>query len=290
MRVISRQEWGAAPPRSWSPRRATRYVLLHHTAGPNADLSLEQEIAYQRQMQRFHMVTRGWADIGQHWTVMRSGRVFEGRPEHVIGSHCPGRNSDSVGIEVQGTFLGGAQPSAAQVQALGELVGEICRRYSLDPRRAVSYHRAWYSTQCPGDLVSRIPEIVAIAERAGVSSSRRFADVNIWQPQQEFTGFGARQIFVGYLRSDYRVSKADLLQTAWLNVMGAADNVTFRFQLHGSDGGVVAGPWEVKLRLNQKAAFDLWAMAGTRNLDGAYSWWSSGPVRIAETVYVVPVL
>ncbi len=288
MEIVPRSAWGAAPPRkAYVPRRSTRFVVLHHTAGPNAVLSRESEASYCRQMQRFHQ-GKGWGDIGQHWTVMRSGRIYEGRPEGVIGVHCPGRNSDSVGIEVQGTFLNGWLPSKDQLQALGWLVGQICRRYGLDPQLAVTYHRAWYRTACPGDLVSLIPDIVAIASSGGISSSmREVPEVNIWQPQAATTGQQGRMIYVGYVKSDWRLAKADLLQTAWVNFAGTQDNTTVRLAVLDSRGQTIAGPWEYKLGLNQKVAVDLWAAVGARNTDGFYSWWSDKPVRVAETVYVV---
>lgn len=41
---------------------------------------------------------QGWADIGYHYVVMPDGEVAPGRPLAVVGAHCYGRNSRTVGI------------------------------------------------------------------------------------------------------------------------------------------------------------------------------------------------
>jgi hypothetical protein len=138
-------------------------------------LTPDEEVAYQRQMQRVHM-GRGWIDIGQHYTVMRSGRIYQGRPDNVVGSHCPGRNADSIGIETQGTFLGDSVPSPEQTEALQQLVRWLCVRYGLEPAKAVTYHRAWYPTQCPGRLVEFIPAIIAGETKTAQSESTEEED------------------------------------------------------------------------------------------------------------------
>lgn len=45
---------------------------------------------------------KGWADIGYHYFVQKSGFIKEGRPLHIPGAHARGHNLDSIGICLSG--------------------------------------------------------------------------------------------------------------------------------------------------------------------------------------------
>lgn len=48
---------------------------------------------------------RGFADIGYHYVVYRDGSVVEGRDINLIGAHCTGHNSYSIGV----CYVGGCE-------------------------------------------------------------------------------------------------------------------------------------------------------------------------------------
>ena len=48
-------------------------------------------------IRRFHVMQRGWRDIGYHYVVTLDGMVHAGRPESQVGAHCLGHNAHSIG-------------------------------------------------------------------------------------------------------------------------------------------------------------------------------------------------
>ena len=146
MKIVSRREWGAAPPKS-SPVKAIwgRGVplWLHHTAGPTTQTP--------RQIQNFHQSKRpdapdGWNDIGYSYLINEAGTVFEGRGFEVYGAHSKPVNH---------------QPSVA-------LIGDYRTRVPTDAQHRAVYalkdhlgagpikgHRDSWGTTCPGDAAYR---------------------------------------------------------------------------------------------------------------------------------------
>jgi N-acetylmuramoyl-L-alanine amidase len=99
--IVPRKEWGAVAPRSRTriPTPVPR-LWLHHT-GSTADSGARTVLA----IQRFHMGTRGWADIAYSWLYSQAERTFfEGRGAGVAGAHTRGDNDRSHGLAVLGNF------------------------------------------------------------------------------------------------------------------------------------------------------------------------------------------
>ncbi|MGL5460730.1 MAG: N-acetylmuramoyl-L-alanine amidase [Cetobacterium sp.] len=94
---------------------------------------------------RWH-IANGWTGIGYHYFVRKDGSIWRGRPEWAVGAHCPTANTNSIGICLEGAFMV-EEPTQAQLKALGELVGDIDKRYG---RMAIYGHKELYSTDCPG--------------------------------------------------------------------------------------------------------------------------------------------
>jgi N-acetyl-anhydromuramyl-L-alanine amidase AmpD len=117
-------------------RTVTRYIILHHEAGSGMNV---------QQIHQMH-IREGWAGIGYHYFISLSGQIFRGRPENTIGTHCPGRNSDSVAVCCEGNFESMTMPEA-QYQALLALVEDILSRYDVP----VMQHKDFYATACPGE-------------------------------------------------------------------------------------------------------------------------------------------
>jgi hypothetical protein len=166
--IVTRAEWGAAATRCTTrdPRR-TR-MAVHYTVTPSVDPARQV-----RSIQRYHMDTRGWCDVGYHFLVGIDGRIFEGRPIELLGAHASGSNSGNVGVSFVGCFhstgcasMGPTTPSDAMLDAGGRLLGTLSRLYSIPLERStVKGHRehAGASTDCPGDhLFARIDRLLAI--------------------------------------------------------------------------------------------------------------------------------
>jgi flagellar hook assembly protein FlgD len=192
--IVMRAAWGAdesirrGPP-AYAPD--VRLVIVHHTAGTN-DYTRAQAPAIVRGIERFHVQSNGWNDIGYNFLVDRFGTVYEGRfggvDRNVIGAHALGFNTGSVGIALIGSY-GATSPSQAALAALERMIAWRLDLAHVDPTssltvtsggsekyangvpvqlRAVSGHRDTGSTECPGNqLYARLGEIAAQARSIG---------------------------------------------------------------------------------------------------------------------------
>ena len=118
-------------------RRATTLLVLHHEAGSG---STAQDI------HRYHRYSNGWAGIAYHYYIRKDGSIYRGRPENMIGGHCLGYNSCSIGICFEGNFEHETM-GQAQINAGWELIADILRRY---PGICVRRHKDLNQTACPG--------------------------------------------------------------------------------------------------------------------------------------------
>lgn len=152
--IISRQNWGARPPRRRSTIPVpTPELWLHHTAGNHSGA------AGVRSIQNFHMDIRGWSDIAYSYIVDRQTfEVFEGRGAGILGGHTFGRNSISHAICVMGNFEISPVPQAL-VNRVAELVAHG-HGNGWWPAMLTGGHRDVRATSCPGEnLYVRIDEI-----------------------------------------------------------------------------------------------------------------------------------
>jgi flagellar hook assembly protein FlgD len=193
--MIGRPGWGAdesivrASP-SYADR--VRLSIVHHTAGTNS-YSRAQSAAIVRGIQRYHVLSNGWNDIGYNFLVDKYGRIYEGRVggvgQNVIGAHAQGFNTGSVGVAVLGTY-GSTGISVAARSALQRLLAWRLDVAHVDPRsllnftsfgnprfpagrtirlRAISGHRDTGYTSCPGTaLYGRLGAIAGSVSSIGL--------------------------------------------------------------------------------------------------------------------------
>lgn len=157
IQIVSREEWGAAPPKS-TPRKIaipTPELWLHHTASPSGGAERV------RQIQAFHQgPSREWNDIAYSFLVNHEGTVYEGRGVGIAGGHTKDHNTISHAICVMGHY-DQIQPSQKALDAVVELA-----RHGHDqgwwPQLFTGGHRdaSGANTSCPGkNLYSKLPAI-----------------------------------------------------------------------------------------------------------------------------------
>ncbi|MGW0819844.1 peptidoglycan recognition protein family protein [Streptomyces sp. NPDC002845] len=194
--LLSRRDWGADESlrfaadgtELWPPEYYPVQTLsVHHTADGSSD---PDPAAVVRAIYRNQAVGRGWGDIGYQYLIDADGRVYEGRwsgtdgiPGHdaggrrmVNGAHIGGYNAGNLGIALLGTLTDTPASSAARA-SLVQLLAELAERHSIDPLGAVAYrnpvsgatrtvpaisgHRDWAATVCPGTVHGDLPSIRA---------------------------------------------------------------------------------------------------------------------------------
>ncbi|NGN64961.1 N-acetylmuramoyl-L-alanine amidase [Streptomyces sp. A7024] len=159
--ILSCDEWGARPPAGELSIRTgtTRRIVVHHMAFPNTmDFSLEAAVACAERVQYIHMDKNGWSDTGNHFSISRGGYVLEGRHRslegledggfQVVSAHAVGQNTQSIGIENEGTYIT-ELPTGKLWMSLVRLCTTICTQYGFGAEQ-ISGHWDWNATQCPG--------------------------------------------------------------------------------------------------------------------------------------------
>ena len=181
--IVTRAEWGAdesiaTRERGFAP---IRKFVIHHTDSANNPKNPAQVM---RDMYRYHVVGRGFSDVGYNFAIDHRGTVYEGRwarhyapgERHdgedgggfgVVGAHALGVNAGSCGIVLIGDFTK-AKPTSAALASLIQLVSWKAALHQVDPLNTEEYisifglhrtfpniagHRQTGQTVCPGPLL-----------------------------------------------------------------------------------------------------------------------------------------
>ena len=157
---------------------AKKYIVLHHSA--SADHGTLKNFD---DIKRWHTQNNGWRDIGYNWVVERvNGKLMAlpGRSEGDTGAHCPGRNTDGVGVCIVGNFQE-TVPSEELYLFVADLCKQIMTRH---PIQEIGGHRDYAATACPGKNfdVGRVRKLINSDDRKPVECK-----INI--KGKEFTGY-----------------------------------------------------------------------------------------------------
>jgi hypothetical protein len=169
--IYSRSAWGARPPRGTITIIGNRpnKVIVHHTATANqSNTSLSAAFSLSRAIQSYHMDHNGWIDTGQQFTISRGGYIMEGRSQSLPtlqggasfpqGAHASGQNTQSIGIENEGTYTS-VGPPAALWNSLVQQCAYICSQYAISASQIYG-HRDFSATACPGNvLYGQLPQL-----------------------------------------------------------------------------------------------------------------------------------
>jgi len=265
--IIPRAAWGAdesivrAPPYYAD---AVRFSVVHHTAGTNSYTAADSA-AIVRGIQRYHVLSNGWNDIGYNFLVDKYGQVFEGRgggiDRNVVGAHAAGFNTGSTGVAVLGTYSSAPAPAEA-FAALEQLIAwrlDVAHADPLalvtavsggNPRypagtavslRAVSGHRDTGPTSCPGNgLYGQLSSLASAAAARGLPK--------LYDPVV-FGGLGGPARFSARLSQplSWSVSVADSSGTMIAGGTGNGDAVDWTWNAGAYPAGVftytiAAGP------------------------------------------------
>ena len=184
--VIPRAEWGARNPAKICGNVMTPYrVSVHHTAQPDNDGG--NSAARMRQMQAYHIDSNGWCDIGYHFVVSQSGKIYQGRSdERRPGAHVANQNGGNIGVSFIGNYQAD-QPPTAQIEAGQRILAWIRETYSITWDTAhVKGHRQWpgQNTSCPGsNLLAKLPELMQGASPPPPEPPQVEVEVNLLQSE-----------------------------------------------------------------------------------------------------------
>lgn len=136
------------PNGTWLARRNGSVFFTGNSTGE--ELGVSDTAQWVRNIQNYHMDTRGWADIGYNFLADREGTIYEGRGWDVHGAHTGAWNPYYHGV----CFLGDDDPDyndapPAARRALRRLRDELVRRHP--EATDLKGHRDQKATSCPGD-------------------------------------------------------------------------------------------------------------------------------------------
>tara|TARA_R110000751_G_scaffold296_2_gene1329 strand:+ start:158 stop:940 length:783 start_codon:yes stop_codon:yes gene_type:complete len=152
MKITTRKEWGAKPPKKgFSKLGEVKGLVVHWSAYPTA-ISKEEELSQLTQIQALHQNDRKWNDIAYNFCVGDSGTLYEARGFGNRSAAQGGKTRDEINYNnkhyIAVCWLGGSnaddQPSKEAVSAVKELWKKVGGQ--LRP------HSSFKSTSCPGDM------------------------------------------------------------------------------------------------------------------------------------------
>lgn len=169
--------WGKLPimPRaSWQPRPAVRNnldvmqqprrITIHHSAMYFRDTGQRAAAAQISRIQRDHMRNRSYGDIGYHFLIDPSGRIWEGRKMRYQGAHASGSNNiGNIGVCLLGNFVRqkqGQGPTSAQIESMEGLVMQMMQHYGFGGE-SLFCHSDFKNTACPGTRMQPIVRLFA---------------------------------------------------------------------------------------------------------------------------------
>jgi hypothetical protein len=164
--VIARARWsGGDPVPSLMDRMtAVQWVTVHHD-GMDPYFGGDEASSRGRleAIRRAHR-GKGWGDIGYHYAVDRSGRVWEARSIAYQGAHVKDCNPGNVGVLCMGNF-DKQTPTQAQLAALNRHINWLLKNYRVSPSH-LRTHQEWpnAATACPGVSLQRY---MVAARRSG---------------------------------------------------------------------------------------------------------------------------
>ena len=157
--AISRASWakGNPIPRNMDKMLPVKYITVHHDGmSPFTNTSKSAAASRLETIRRSHLRRDGgrWGDIGYHFAIDPSGRLWEARPLAWQGAHVRARNEGNVGVVVLGNYERQAV-NPTQQEAVLSTLQMLMSRFHVPVRRVLT-HQEWAATACPGRSLQKV--------------------------------------------------------------------------------------------------------------------------------------
>ncbi len=151
LQAIPRSQWAKGAPEldHINPMGGIDRITIHHEGWKKVTVTDMRSTAALIEHDRIaHMGMFHAGDIGYHYIIDRSGRLWEGRSVRYQGAHVRSNNEHNVGVMCLGNF-DLQQPTDAQVNSLVDTVAKLARIYRV-PVSRIKTHQEINPTACPG--------------------------------------------------------------------------------------------------------------------------------------------
>ena len=124
-------------------RRNISMIIVHCSATPEGkDVSVESIRSSHK--------AQGWSDIGYHYVITLSGDVKQGRNVDLIGAHCQGKNTNSIGVCYVGGVDKDGHPKDTRTERQRiQLKQLLIQLLILYPGARIYGHRDFANKACP---------------------------------------------------------------------------------------------------------------------------------------------
>ncbi len=150
LNLMYRSEWTDVLPQLNVMRKAYKYdrITVHHAGnGVYCETDEKTIINTLAGIQNAH-VKRHYGDIGYHFVIDYTGRLWEGRSLDWEGTHVSGENDRNIGVMLLGNFEK-QWPSSEQLNSLSSTVSLLKDHYNISSQYVYG-HRDLSPSFCPG--------------------------------------------------------------------------------------------------------------------------------------------
>ncbi len=161
--VLPRSAWTNSQPNMTTarpkPMNGVQRITVHHSAVNSSGMLAKADSVRQLESIRKNHISRTdadgthWVDIGYHYIIDPSGRVWEGRPIALEGAHVSHTNQHNLGVMMMGNF-DEQHPTPEALATLDSFVSSQMRRYRVNIA-SVFTHQELKPTDCPGRNLQR---------------------------------------------------------------------------------------------------------------------------------------
>ena len=120
-------------------------IVIHHS------LTKDTESLSWDAIKRYHIDTNGWSDIGYHFYIDISGKIWKGRDIDKTGAHTKGHNRNSIGIcYCGGVENDGKTPKDTRTPEQKESLLHVLKTLmAMFPLATIYSHNEFANKACP---------------------------------------------------------------------------------------------------------------------------------------------
>jgi LysM repeat protein len=145
--IIERNSWGAIKTQPMLEATPFTKITVHHTTD-DENSSKRSEVHFLQLIQKYHINENKWADIGYHFIISPSGKIYEGRLLSNSGAHVKNNNQGNIGIALLGNY-DKEDLTKEEKDSLQKLIEALRERYSIKKSELYG-HGELGKTKCPG--------------------------------------------------------------------------------------------------------------------------------------------
>ena len=153
--IRTRAQWGSRRTSLTSMSATPKGFAIHHSEGARCTTQKSCD-TQMRNIQNYHINSRGWNDIGYNFLIGDPGQIYEGRGYGKVGAHAVGFNRIALGLCFMGSHTS-TLPTATALSNTQAFIkcsinkGKLVSNYWLSTHR--NDRQTTTGTNCPGNAL-----------------------------------------------------------------------------------------------------------------------------------------